>query len=257
MSAGGGLEDRLRSLLGLNSYEARAYLVILSSSKPLRPREIAREAEIPYQRIYDTLEKLESKGLVYRLEDGSYEAAEPKRALGLLAEQYIAEAVERARQVKELASELSTRYTTREQAGHLRVVYGLERVLLEAGMTLKRCKGTAYFMTYKVAEEADKLQENLKRFAHLLASHEGPIRILVYEDYEPPEWVLGILSGANAEVRKTKLIFMDLMVACSTTIIGLPGRKDVVAVIVEHPDFADAMKKRIEFIWNNLSKPIK
>ncbi|MMZ67119.1 hypothetical protein D1872_296710 [compost metagenome] len=50
---------------------------------------------------------------------------------------------------------------------------------------------------------------------------------------------------------------MDLMVACSTTIIGLPGLRDVVAVIVDHQDFSEAVRRRIEYVWRNLSKPLK
>lgn len=252
-----GLESRLRSLLGLNSYEARAYLAILSSGRPLKPREVAREAGIPYQRVYDTLEKLEQKGLVYRLEDGSYDAEDPERALGLLAERYIAEAVERARKVKDLAGDLASRYTARSRGGQLRVVYGLDRILLEAAETLRGCRGPAYFTTYKVAEEAERLRDQLTWFAGRLAGVEGPIRILVYEDYDPPEWVFSILPESNSEIRKTRLVFMDLMVACSTTIIGLPGLRDVVAVIVDHQDFSEAVRRRIEYVWRNLSKPLK
>lgn len=70
------LVSRLK-ILGLSSYEAKAYIVLLKL-KVATSTEIAKEAHIPQPRVYDVMKSLEDKGLImvsegrprlYRAED--------------------------------------------------------------------------------------------------------------------------------------------------------------------------------------------
>jgi HTH-type transcriptional regulator, sugar sensing transcriptional regulator len=76
--------------LGLNAYEASAYVALLSRPQ-LSPPEVSRLSRIPRQRVYDVLDSLVSKGLcVARDGDAtpkSYSAIDPKIALDLLADE--------------------------------------------------------------------------------------------------------------------------------------------------------------------------
>ncbi len=60
------MEDKIiekLSKFGLNTYEAKAYYVLLTSGE-MQASSIARAARIPSQRIYDILNSLEKKGFI-------------------------------------------------------------------------------------------------------------------------------------------------------------------------------------------------
>ncbi len=77
---------KLRSL-GLSSYEAKAYLVLVKNNV-MTSTEIAKEARIPQPRVYDVLKGLEEKGLVLVSEGRPrlYRAEDPRIALKRLVE---------------------------------------------------------------------------------------------------------------------------------------------------------------------------
>ena len=84
--------------LGLNAYEAAAYVALLSRPE-LPPADIARRASIPRQRVYDVLGSLAAKGLCIARDTTpkTYSAVDPKVALELLAEERVS-SLERQRQ---------------------------------------------------------------------------------------------------------------------------------------------------------------
>ncbi|NOZ88332.1 MAG: hypothetical protein GXO15_00200, partial [Crenarchaeota archaeon] len=96
-------ERQLRELLGLSGYEARAYLALLRGAR--RAREVAREAGIPPQRVYDVLGRLEQRGLAVR-EGDEWAPVPPGDALRRHAERLLLEARARARLIEELAERL-------------------------------------------------------------------------------------------------------------------------------------------------------
>jgi DNA-binding MarR family transcriptional regulator len=74
--------------LGLNAYEAAAYVALLNRPE-LAPADIAQRASIPRQRVYDVLGSLVAKGLciVRVTTPKTYSAVDPKTALELLAQE--------------------------------------------------------------------------------------------------------------------------------------------------------------------------
>lgn len=60
--------------LGLTEYEARAYTALLALGRAV-PARIARQAGIPRPKIYETLERLEARGLAARVGDVPMEYA--------------------------------------------------------------------------------------------------------------------------------------------------------------------------------------
>ncbi len=69
-AVGSDIEARLRSVLGLNKYQALAYEALLKSG-PMKAQEVARLTGIPQQRIYDTLRSLVDAGLVTERDGGA------------------------------------------------------------------------------------------------------------------------------------------------------------------------------------------
>ncbi|QLA15502.1 TrmB family transcriptional regulator [Desulfolutivibrio sulfoxidireducens] len=78
--------------LGLNAYEAAAYLALLGRPE-LTPSEVAGLGKIPRQRVYDVLESLAAKGLCRERENApkSYAAVDPRAALEMLGQERLAE----------------------------------------------------------------------------------------------------------------------------------------------------------------------
>lgn len=64
-----GVIDRLR-ILGMSQYEARIYLGLLRQG-PQNGNEVSKSAGIPSSKVYSTLERLASKGIVHSVRTGS------------------------------------------------------------------------------------------------------------------------------------------------------------------------------------------
>lgn len=71
--------------LGLTEYEARAYVALLSLGRS-QPSRIARHSKIPRPKVYETLERLEARGLASRT------GTQPLEYAPLSAREYVARA---------------------------------------------------------------------------------------------------------------------------------------------------------------------
>ncbi|BES82325.1 TrmB family transcriptional regulator [Pyrodictium abyssi] len=249
--AGEGLEERLRRLLGLSGYEARVYLAVLGGAS--RPREIAEEAGVPPQRIYDVLRSLQRRGLVVQTGEG-YKATPPARALGAEAERLIVEARLRADELRALAQELE-RHATSTAREHVAVEEGLSRALAAAMAALQECSEKPWVLAYKAAEKAEELLPALSRLLEVLDGRGA--RVILYTGAAVPEHVLRtVASIPGVELRASDAVLLDMMVVCDTVVIGVPGRGgNVVAVAITNREFADALKRRLETIWRS-ARPV-
>jgi hypothetical protein len=93
--------------LGLNSYEAAAYLALLGRPN-LSSTEIASRAKIPRQRVYDVLSSLVAKGLCLAHDSNpkTFSAVDPKISLDLLAKERAAQFERQKREMDSLVSGL-------------------------------------------------------------------------------------------------------------------------------------------------------
>ncbi|MBD2465053.1 TrmB family transcriptional regulator [Oscillatoria sp. FACHB-1407] len=93
--------------LGLTSYEASAYVALLSRSS-FTPTELATHAKIPRQRIYDVLKSLEDKGLCLSKDTSprTFMALDPQLALEALSRQRTEELERERQRTAQRASEL-------------------------------------------------------------------------------------------------------------------------------------------------------
>ncbi len=241
-----GLTDRLRSVLGLNRYEASAYEALLRLGEA-RPQEVAREASVPAQRIYDVLRSLESMGLVAEKE-GVFYVVNPQEALGQLAEREVSRALLRAGEIRSLARDLSAAKSVQPQP---RLLRGLDEVLAAALELASSCSDRALFVAYKVFERLSQLRPALMKLAEELRSGAD---ILV-----PPGYAsryrrdVDELSGHGIRIIESEAALLDMMVACDTVIIGLTHRGDVIALKVTDPDMALAIRERLEEVLRTKS----
>ncbi len=238
------LVERLRRLLGLSSYEARAYLAVLRGAH--RPRDVAREAGVPLQRVYDVLARLEERGLVAKTGDG-YHVVDPREALGAAAERVVAEARVRAEEMRRLAEELKD--LGAGAVSYVRLAPGLVEAVAAALEALGRCvEGRkTWILTFKAVEEADRLRPLLSSILERLPRG---TRVLVSAEARVPQWLLKEAEERGLSVRRSPAVLMDILVACDTAVIGLPsGGGDAVAVVVRNAMFAGGLARRLEAVW--------
>ncbi len=236
------LESRLRSLLGLNKYQAAAYVALLRAG-PLRPQEVAKATGIPQQRVYDTLRSLVDMGLIAERE-GSFEVVNPRDALELIARQEMARAMSKAEEIERLSLELAASAGRGRGSPLVSVLRGLNSVMGAALAGLSRCEEMPLFMTYKVFERIEQLLPLLRELAK--SSSRGGV-VLVPKGYleRYPQYVREF-EGLGLTFKESEASFIDLMVACDTVIIGVPYLSDAVGVVVRDREFADGLRKGIE-----------
>ena len=237
------LETRIRRLLGLSGYEARAYLALLALGRA-RPPEVAKAARIPAQRVYDVLRSLAALGLVGE-EGGYYYIIDPRRALKAKAEERIAKAVSEASELEKLGEELS-QLAKQASEEYVKIVYGVEESVAHAAETLARCKEPPLFMAYKVLDRLSQLWPVLRLLVEKLPR--GTIIVLPRSAPIPTRYVEEVKKHGVRLVVSDAAI-MDLMAACDTVIIGLPSAPHgVIALVISNPVFTEALKKRLQEI---------
>ena len=241
------IEMRVKEALKLNTYELKAYFTLIRLGR-LRPPEIAKQAKIPIQRIYDTLKSLQAKGLVVADEDSFYEVVEPRVSFSSIANTFIIKAREKAKEIEalgNLVSSLSARSTKEE----IKVIYGINESLGHAISLVKQCDEKVYFMVYKVVDRLDELWPILY---HLIESIRKGGIIIVPTTFHVSETYVNQVEKNGLQIIKSSASFMDMMVCCSSTIIGLPSSSyGVISVLINNKDFAEALKNRfMEFSRN-------
>ena len=240
MQGGSSLAERLRSLLQLNKYEASAYLALLRLGAA-RAADVAREAGVPPQRIYDVLRSLAEMGLVAE-SDGVFSPVDPARAMDELAQRELVEAARRASEISELGRELASIYRSGARAPP-RIVKGLDAVLAAALSAASRCGEKAYFMAYKVFE---RLPQVLPALRQLVASlPKGAIVVVPPGSVSRYSDLAGEFQSMGVSFAESPLAFLDVMVACDTVIIGLTHGGDAVALVAEDRELAEALRARM------------
>ena len=246
------IEARLRILLELNRYEAKAYLTLVKMGS-MKAVELAEFSGIPRGRIYDVLRSLEAKGLVNR-RDHFYEAVNPRRALARIGQRKLVEALDAMRRIEELAEELENSYKTGGMREEVRLIYGLKESLAAALSSITQCRGPVYFVAFKASEKSLEYWDLLSPLIDRLPSN---VRVLVPSTQRPPRQALEALLEKGIEVRSSPAAVLDMMAACDTVIIGLPSlHHDVVSVFIRHPAFASGLASRLEEMWRNAA-PVK
>ncbi|MGC9071351.1 MAG: TrmB family transcriptional regulator [Acidilobus sp.] len=235
------VEARVRAVLGLNKYQASAYTVLLKSG-PMRAQEVARAADIPQQRVYDTLRSLVEMGLVIE-RDGAFEATNPVESLGLFAKREIASALARAGDIERLAQDLQALRGSALARPVVMMLKGMASVMGAALREVADCDERPLFIAYKVFDRLGQLLPVLRA----LASQAGPgTRVILprgylekYAQYKVEFERYGLLFT------ESDLAFIDLMIACDTVIIGVPYLSDVIAVMIKDKEFAEGLRKGV------------
>lgn len=251
------VESELRDKFGLNSYEARAYLALVSSA--MRPKDLATAANIPTPRVYDTLRALEAKGFVRRTGE-TFVGESPSVALKtfLLAHQ---RSFEKAREAKEASMKrivdllqpvLASREDLSEEPVLLRGIDAIGGRFLEI-------LGTSREVTLMV-RKALKVKGVFSEYLEAFPLSGKRVRLLLPSRPTINERDARLLARLRIETRFYDHPVLDMMVADELDVVlGVPERSNdepfsAVALWVRNPSFARSTRAAIDEIWNEASR---
>ncbi|MBU0536289.1 MAG: hypothetical protein KKE20_04950 [Nanoarchaeota archaeon] len=239
--------------LGISQYEKQAYIALLRLGRA-KSRQISKESNVSYGRIYEILEKLEQKGLISILptEPKTFEAINPRIALKLMLKkktEEIAELQEEAEQLK-----IPARIVPETIKDKTIVLHGRQKQLQMIGEMNERAKKE--IMTIPgVYEPNTYLRITAKR-----ALKRGvKIRRLLRAVTPKNKQILKEDLSSGAEIKQRDLSGLRLkIIDRKEAILSIvdPKTKDRISVYTTNKDFANSMATFFESLWEK-SRPIR
>jgi len=257
------LEAQLTAL-GLNRYEAAVYMSLIGRNR-FTATEIATQANVPRQRVYDVLESLAAKGLCVKRpgeRKRTYSAVDPSVALPTLLaayqEQQALENQRRAAVLETLLPNLGRMFSSgQEEVDPLDYIEILtdRRQVAERVMALSRQAKQEILMLFKLPLVAS-IEENIAE-AHAVAGR--IIRRGIYEEATAKDHSLAnlirqfhVLGEKIRFVPKLpiKVNLYDERVAVILLQDPVSGQSSLTCLVIEHTSMAKALKVAFEALWN-------
>lgn len=244
--------------LGLTSYEAKAYIALLSRDSG-SPAEVARLARVPRQRIYDVLASLVHKGLVSQRPGppAKYAAAAPEFAI----ERLIARRREELAQLERTSSEMIEALTPafaegqkeRDPLEYIEVLRD-RSAINERFIDLQRSveREILVFTKPPYARPAQDNAEGLEMLRHRRARS-----VYEFAALEDPELAGAVrrFIDAGEEARFVEYLPLKLVIADETVVMfgmedPVAGSSELTMVVVEHRALAQLLKTAFDAVWS-------
>jgi sugar-specific transcriptional regulator TrmB len=247
--------------IGLNAYEARAYMILLGHPR-FKALELAARANVPRQKIYEVLDSLAEKGFTQVVQEKTklFSAVEPGLALpnyiARRQEQMQMEVAEQARVSGSLVDDLNTAYSEGQEGrgtlDFLRIVTEPGQIAVQYRRMLGEVVGE-YIEFSRPPYAVDPLGEQLVKEARLRGV---ACRLLLEEETIDLEHRqrLTDYQAAGVDIRKIDSLPMKLalfdgsrgMIALLDPLVTKPTWT---AVVFDHPGMGEAMKGLFESYW--------
>ncbi|HEX8971706.1 TrmB family transcriptional regulator [Oryzihumus sp.] len=238
--------------LGLNTYEAKAYLALVLRES-WAATDLANHAGIPRQRIYDVLSRLMQRGLA-RDRPGRvtrYSATDPDTAIQRLIAVQRQELDELSTRSQDLALTLRRAWERGQGEGEAPVRAEVLREAALAGVRSRELVDSARAeLCVLVPAQEGWLLPDPDGVTRL---HEdgGLVRLLV----QGPVEHLGALRDAGAEVRGTDHAAMGLVLADRRTVlVRLASAGGATDLVVEHEALAASLQVTFEEAWERAAR---
>lgn len=247
--------------LGLNSYEARSYMVLLGHPR-FKALELAARSHVPRQKIYEVLDSLMEKGFAQMVQEKTklFSAVEPGLAIAsYLARQRQAmehELTDQTRAGEGLVDDLRATYVEgqggRGTLDYLRIVTEPAQTAAEYRRMLSEVK-VEYLEFSRPPYAVDPFDEGLVRQARA-----GGVSCRLLLETAAPDQThrqrLAEYAAAGVEIRQTESLPMKLalfdgrrgMIALLDPVITRPTWT---AVVFDHEGMGQAMKGLFEDYW--------
>lgn len=254
-------EEQISQLreLGLNTYEARAYLTLLGKES-FTPTQVADYSEVPRQRIYDILSSLVDRGLVISRPSRrgtKYAAVSPKPALQALLRAEQARLTRLESTTAELTERLSQVYDEGQEETspleYIEVLRGRAALNQRFGEIENNCKREILLFTKPPYALPPK--ENVEGI-EILRRNIVARSIYAYTALDDEEDRSGIFffiqHGEQArfvEELPLKLVIVDESTVLFAMEDPLAGRSELTYMVIENPQLARLLKLAFESLW--------
>lgn len=243
--------------LGLTSYEARAYVALLGRHS-FTAAQVARQAELPRQRIYDVLESLVGKGMAAARPGQviKYAATEPGPAI----ERLVATRRNELKRLEEAASRtaesLSAAFAAgREHSDPLEYIEVLrEPRAINARFDELQAAARKEILVFTRPPYAKPPQENIEglevtRRIEARSLYEASV-------FDDPAVVAGvrrfIRAGEKARVVDSlplKLVIIDSAIVMFGMQDPVASGSDLTIMVVDHPSLAAVLRMAFDAYW--------
>jgi len=245
--------------LGVTSYEAKAYLSLIKRDS-YTAAQVARQAALPRQRIYDVLGTLVQKGLAVARPGTvvKYSATPPEVAINLLIQSHRQELAEMERGARSMVETLQPSFEAGqahtdplEYIEVLRDRRAINERFAELQSSVKR-----EILVFTKPPYATPPQENVEGLAVTLTHEARSIyEFGVFDDPAVSEGVRRFLE-AGEDMRFVRELPLKLVIIDETIVMfgmedPVAGSADLTIVVVEHPSLAHVLKTAFDAIWNS------
>lgn len=243
--------------LGLTSYEAKAYLSLIKRDS-YTAAQVARQAALPRQRIYDVLGTLVQKGLAVARPGTvvKYSATPPEIAINMLVQAHRQQLLELEQGARQMVDTLKPAYEAGqahtdplEYIEVLRDRRAINERFAELQASVKR-----EILVFTKPPYATPPQENVEGLA-VTRTHEARAvyEFGVFEDRDVAEGVRRFIeAGEDARFvpeLPLKLVIIDETIVMFGMEDPVAGSADLTIVVVEHSSLARVLKTAFDAIW--------
>jgi HTH-type transcriptional regulator, sugar sensing transcriptional regulator len=243
--------------LGLTSYEARAYLALIKRDS-FTAAQVARQAGLPRQRIYDVLGSLVEKGLAVARPGNvvKYAATAPELAIDLLLEGHRRQLTEMEHEARGMASKLKPAYEAgKEHTDPLEYIEVLrDRRAINERFAELQASVKREILVFTKPPYATPPQENIEGI-EVTRTHEAR-SIYEFGVFDDPAVSAGVrrFVEAGEDARFVAELPLKLVIIDETIVMfgmedPVADSSDLTIVVVEHSSLARVLKTAFEAIW--------
>jgi len=247
--------------IGLNAYEARAYMVLIGHTK-FKALELAARSNVPRQKIYEVLDSLAEKGFAQVVQEKTklFSAIEPGLAIpNFIArrdDQLRVELAEQSRVADALVEDLTQAYSEAQEGrgtlDYLRIVADPGQIAAQYRRMIAASENE-YLEFSRPPYAVDPLDEQLVKEARLRGV---AVRILLEGDKLDDIHRQRLAEYQNAGIAVRHLPSLPMKLAVFDRKRGMVALLDPLvtkptwtAVLFDHPGMAEAMHGLFEDCW--------
>ena len=243
--------------MGLTSYEAKAYLALVRRDS-YTAAQVARQAGLPRQRIYDVLGSLVEKGLA-ATRPGSvvkYAATSPAVAIDRLVFAHRQELAQLEQEASTIVEQLTPAFQAgQEHSDPLEYIEVLrDRRAINERFRELQASVEREILVFTRPPYATPPQENLEGLTVSKAHRARSVyEYSIFADAAATEGVRRFIE-AGEEARFVERLPLKLVIIDETLVMfgmedPVAGSPDLTMVVVEHPSLAGVLKLSFDAVW--------
>jgi sugar-specific transcriptional regulator TrmB len=243
--------------LGLTSYEAKAYLALIRRDS-FTAAQVARQAGLPRQRIYDVLGSLVEKGLA-SARPGSvvkYAAVAPELAVDRLIQAHRQELSELESEARAMVDAMMPAFEAgQSHTDPLEYIEVLrDRRAINERFAELQSQVKDEILVFTKPPYATPPQENVE--GQKVARAHKARSLYELSAFDDPSFIAGVRAFVQAgeEARFVPELPLKLVIIDETIVMfgmedPVAGSSDLTIVVVEHPSLAQTLKLAFEATW--------